>query len=207
MAIKELRLSRGIVFSLYDKPENFSKLERIMKNMNVDEDLNATMIVQDISNGLRDCDILIFLEDLTRYRESQKRCYKKISIILRFRNKCFTFFGDMRLQKILREEYEEHDTWYQRIYERMRTLSQQINEYAPCYIKIVFCSSGPTCLCATILRNLVIKLPETNIVVVSAHYGLEVIYDITESRGMNQWNFGCPPIWGFLGQCNIRLRT
>jgi len=78
MAIKELRLSRGIVFSLYDKPENYSKLERIMKNIkNVDEDLNATMIIQDISNGLRNCDILIFLEDVTRYRGSQKDVIKK----------------------------------------------------------------------------------------------------------------------------------
>lgn len=72
MAIRELRLSRGIVFSLYDEPENFSKLERIIKDMkNVDEGLNA-MIIQDISNGLHDCDILIFLEDITRYRGLRK---------------------------------------------------------------------------------------------------------------------------------------
>ncbi|XP_011697647.1 PREDICTED: putative malate dehydrogenase 1B isoform X2 [Wasmannia auropunctata] len=164
MTIKELRLSRGIVLSLYDELENFSELERMVKDIkNVNEDLNATMVVQDISSGLRDCDILLmFLEDLTR------------------------------------EEYEEHEIWYQRIYERMKTLSQQINEYAPCHIKIIFCSTGPTCLCATILRSLV-KLPETNIVVVSAHYGLEVMCDITVSLGMDQWNFGCPPVWGFLG--------
>lgn len=76
-AIKELSLSRGIVFSLYDEPENLSKLERIMKDIrNIDEDLNATMIVKDISSGLRDCDILIFFEDLIRYTEKQKRYFK-----------------------------------------------------------------------------------------------------------------------------------
>lgn len=84
----------------------------------------------------------------------------------------------------------------------MKILSQQINEFAPCYIKVVFCSMGPMCLCATILRNLVTKLPETNIVVVGAHYGLEVMHDITESLGTD---FGCPPVWGFLGWCSYRL--
>ncbi|XP_071628494.1 putative malate dehydrogenase 1B [Temnothorax longispinosus] len=164
MTVKELHLSRGIVFSLYDEPENLSKLERITNDIkNVDESLNAITIIQDISNGLRDCDILIFLEDITR------------------------------------EECEEHDTWYQRNYDRMKTLSKQINEYASCHIKIVFCSTGAMCLCATILRNLVAKLPETSIVVVSAQYGLEVIGDITESLGTDRRDFGCPPVWGFLG--------
>lgn len=104
-----------------------------------------------------------------------------------------------KVKNILREECEEHDTWYQKSYNRMKTLSQQINEYAPCHIKIIFCSMGPTCLCATILRNLVAKLSEISIVVVSAHYGLEVIYDITKSLSMDQQDFGCPPVWGFLG--------
>ncbi|XP_011872807.1 PREDICTED: malate dehydrogenase, cytoplasmic-like [Vollenhovia emeryi] len=162
-AIRELHLSRGIVFSLYDEPENFSKLERITKELrNVDEDLNA-MIVRDMSSGLRDCDILIFLEDMTR------------------------------------EECKDHDTWYRENYDRMKTLSQQINEYAPCQIKIVFCSAGPTCLCATILRNLAAKSPETSVVVVSAHYGLEVVHDMTESLDTDRRDFGCPPVWGFLG--------
>lgn len=87
----------------------------------------------------------------------------------------------------------------------MKILSQQINEYAPCHIKIIFCSTGPTCLCATILRNLVAKLPETSIVVVSAHYGLEVMRDITESLGTNQRDLGCPPVWGFLGRCSYPI--
>ncbi|XP_071571619.1 LOW QUALITY PROTEIN: putative malate dehydrogenase 1B [Temnothorax nylanderi] len=164
MTVKELHLSRGIVLSLYDEPENLSKLERITNDIkNVDESSNAITIIQDVSNGLRDCDILIFLEDITR------------------------------------EECEEHDNWYQRNYDRMKTLSQQINEYASCHIKIVFCFTGAACLCATILRNLVAKLPETSIVVVSAQYGLEVIGDITESLGTDRRDFGCPPVWGFLG--------
>ncbi|XP_077268482.1 LOW QUALITY PROTEIN: putative malate dehydrogenase 1B [Temnothorax americanus] len=170
MTVKELHLSRGIVLSLYDEPENLSKLERITNDIkNVDESLNAITIIRDISNGLRDCDILLFLEDITR------------------------------------EECEEHDTWYQRNYDRMKTLSRQINEYASCHIKIVFCSMGATCLCATILRNLVAKLPETSIVVVSAQYGLEVIGDITESLGTDRRDFGCPPVWGFLGAVSATI--
>lgn len=74
MTISELRLSRGIVLSLYDEPGNFSKLERITKDVkNVDEGLNVTMIVQDISSGLCDCDILIFLEDITRYKKADNK--------------------------------------------------------------------------------------------------------------------------------------
>ncbi|KAL6265125.1 hypothetical protein P5V15_005216 [Pogonomyrmex californicus] len=166
MAIKELRLSRGIALSLYDETKKFSKLEEIMKDVKNVEDLNVT-VIEDLSIGLYDCDILIFLEDMSR------------------------------------ERYEEHDIWYQRNYERMRMLSQQINERAPFHMKIIFCSVGPTCLCATILRDLVAnKLLRMSIVAVSAHYGLKVMHDFTESLGMNQRNFGCPPVWGFLDVCH-----
>lgn len=81
VTISELRLSHRIALSLYDEPENFSKLERITKDV---DDLNATMIVQDISSGLRDCDILIFLEDITRYNGS-KKVDNKLMLILKIR--------------------------------------------------------------------------------------------------------------------------
>lgn len=64
--MKELRLSRGIFINLYDKSEHFSQLEEILKNINVD--LNAAVIIQDISSGLCNCDILICLDEIIRYK-------------------------------------------------------------------------------------------------------------------------------------------
>lgn len=64
---------------------------------------------------------------------------------------------------------------------------------------------GPTCLSATIMQNLVTKLPKTNIVVVSAHYGLELANNFVKSLGFNPQDFGCPPVWGFLGLWNNLL--
>lgn len=75
----------------------------------------------------------------------------------------------------------------------------QINEYAPPYMKVIFCSTGFTCFYVNIIHKLVTKLPKTNIVAVSSHYGLELIYPLVHSLGYTLKNFGCPPVWGYLG--------
>lgn len=66
-------------------------------------------------------------------------------------------------------------------------------------MKIIFCSMSLPCFYANIMLELITKLSSTNIVVASAHYGLELIHTFVNSLGLTHQNFGCPPIWGFLG--------
>ncbi|XP_034191366.1 putative malate dehydrogenase 1B [Osmia lignaria lignaria] len=103
------------------------------------------------------------------------------------------------LDSLLREEYEGTDDLLQRNYKDIEKLSMQINEYAPSYMKVLFCSMGITCFYANIMHELVTKVPSTNIVAVSSHYGLELIYPLVNSVGFTLQNFGCPPVWGYLG--------
>lgn len=98
-----------------------------------------------------------------------------------------------------REEYEGTDNWLQRNYKIIANLCTHINEHAPSHMKVIFCSMNLPCFYANIMMELVTKLSSTNIVVASAHYGLELIYTFVNSLGLNLQNFGCPPIWGFLG--------
>lgn len=98
-----------------------------------------------------------------------------------------------------REDNEGTDNWLQRNYKIIENLSAYINEYAPSHMKIIFCSMSLPCFYANIMLELVTKLSSTNIVVASAHYGLELIYTFVNSLGLTHQNFGCPPIWGFLG--------
>lgn len=100
---------------------------------------------------------------------------------------------------LFREEYEGTDSWLKRNYKIIEDLSMQINEYAPSHMKIIFCSMSLPCFYANIMHELVTKLSSTNIVVASAHYGLQLIYSLANSLGLTQQNFGCPPVWGFLG--------
>lgn len=65
-------------------------------------------------------------------------------------------------------------------------------------MKCIFCSMGPTCFNANALVKET-KLDKNNVVVVSAHYGLEIVYDFTKSLNIPIKEISCPPVWGFLG--------
>ncbi|XP_050587717.1 putative malate dehydrogenase 1B [Bombus affinis] len=161
---KELWMTHGIVINLYDEPGCFFKLRKIFRDAGtIGAGINTVHIVENIPDGLKDCDILIYLDSLTR------------------------------------EEYEGTDNWLQRNYKVIANLCTHINEHAPSHMKVIFCSMNLPCFYANIMMELVTKLSSTNIVVASAHYGLELIYTFVNSFGLNLQNFGCPPVWGFLG--------
>ncbi|XP_017762086.1 PREDICTED: putative malate dehydrogenase 1B, partial [Eufriesea mexicana] len=161
---KELWTTHGIIINLYDQPGCFFKLRRIFRDAGtIGAGLNTVNIMENIPDGLKDCDILIYLDSFVR------------------------------------EEYEGTDSWLKRNYKMIENLSMQINEYAPSHMKIIFCSMSIPCFYANVMHELVTKLSNTNIVVASAHYGLELIYTVVNSLGLTQQNFGCPPVWGFLG--------
>ncbi|XP_043249721.1 putative malate dehydrogenase 1B [Colletes gigas] len=161
---KELWLTHGVVINLYDEPGCFFKLRRILKDSEgIGGGLNAVKVLDNIPDGLNDCDTLIYLDTLSR------------------------------------EEFERTDSWLQRNYTCIKELSMQINQYAPLHMKVIFCSMGPTCFYVNIMHELVKKLPKTNIVAVSSHYGLELVYPFVSSLGFTLRNFGCPPVWGYLG--------
>lgn len=81
----------------------------------------------------------------------------------------------------------------------MAKLAKQINRYASPEMKVLFCSMNASCFCVNVLHALVTKLPKTNIVAVSSHYGLEIMYNFLTKFNLPLYNFGCPPVWGFLG--------
>nr|XP_031826884.1 putative malate dehydrogenase 1B [Nomia melanderi] len=103
------------------------------------------------------------------------------------------------LDVILKEEFEGTERWLQRNYKCIRELSMQINDYAPSHMKIIFCSMGPICFYVNVMHKLIKKLPKSNIVAVSSHYGLELTYVFAHSLGFTLKNLGCPPVWGYLG--------
>ncbi|CAK9797436.1 Putative malate dehydrogenase 1B [Anthophora plagiata] len=161
---KELWLTGGILIYLYDEPGCFFKLRRIFKDAGtMGAGLNTVNIVESIRDGLKDCDILIYLDSLSR------------------------------------EENEGTDNWLERNYKTIEKLSRQINEYAPSRMKIIFCSMSLPCFYANVMHELVTKVEKTNIVVVSAHYGLDHLHSFVSSAGLTLENFGCPPVWGYLG--------
>ncbi|XP_076753619.1 putative malate dehydrogenase 1B [Xylocopa sonorina] len=164
LVTKDLWFTNGIVISLYDQPGCFFKLRRIIKDSGaVGAGLSTVNIVENIPDGLKNCDTLLYLDSLPK------------------------------------EEHEGLNHWLQRNYKTIENLSNQINEHAPSHMKIIFCSMSLPCFYANIIHELVTILPSTNIVVVSAHYGLELIYTFVNSLGFTLRNFGCPPVWGFLG--------
>lgn len=89
--------------------------------------------------------------------------------------------------------------WLQRNYKVIESLSNEINEHAPSHMKIIFSSKSLPCFYANIMVELVTKVPSTNIVVASSNYGLELVYVFASSLGYTLENFGCPPVWGYLG--------
>lgn len=64
---KELWLTQGIVINLYDEPGHYFKLKKIFKDAGtIGAGLNTVNIVESVPDGLKDCDILIYLDSLVR---------------------------------------------------------------------------------------------------------------------------------------------
>lgn len=64
---KELWMTHGIVINLYDEPGCFFKLRKIFRDAGtIGAGINTVHIVENIPDGLKDCDILIYLDSLTR---------------------------------------------------------------------------------------------------------------------------------------------
>ncbi|XP_076279043.1 putative malate dehydrogenase 1B [Lasioglossum baleicum] len=103
------------------------------------------------------------------------------------------------IDALLREEFEGIESWLYRNYKSAKELSMLINNHAPSHMKILLCSLGPTCFFANVMHKFVTNIPKTNIVAVGSQYGLELIYVLARSTGFPLKNFGCPPVWGFLG--------
>ncbi|XP_023289804.1 putative malate dehydrogenase 1B [Orussus abietinus] len=103
------------------------------------------------------------------------------------------------LDYVPRQGQGKTEKWLRRNYESTHELAEQINRYAPSHMKVIFCSTGPTCFCAGVLTKFATKLRKENIVAVSAHYALEVVYNFLKSMNIPLNEVGCPPVWGFLG--------
>ncbi|XP_058792244.1 putative malate dehydrogenase 1B [Phymastichus coffea] len=103
------------------------------------------------------------------------------------------------LDLTLREDQDSINDWLKENYKCTKNVAEQINVHAPADMKVIFCSTGPACFCANVMMKEATKLNKNNIVVVSAHWGLEMIYEFTKSINVSIKEFGCPPIWGFLG--------
>ncbi|KAI4497521.1 hypothetical protein M0802_007291 [Mischocyttarus mexicanus] len=161
---KELWLTNGVIVNLYDEPGCYFKIKHIVKDMEaIGGGLYAARAIENISDGLCDCDILINLDVISK------------------------------------EENESTKSWLQSNYNSMTKLARQINRYAPREMKVLFCSTSASCFCVNVLHALVTKLPKTSIVAVSTHYGLEIMYNFITTFNLPAYNFGCPPVWGFLG--------
>ena len=105
----------------------------------------------------------------------------------------------------IREELESSDDWLLRNYKATFKLARKIKRSALSHMKVIFCSTGPTCFCASIIAKIATNLNKQNIVAVSAHYGLEMVHDFVKSLDVKIKNVGCPPVWGFLGSCKIEF--
>lgn len=65
--IKELWLTHGTIINLYDEPGCFFKLKKILKDSKgIGGGLNAVNILENVPDGLKDCDILIYLDVFSR---------------------------------------------------------------------------------------------------------------------------------------------
>lgn len=100
---------------------------------------------------------------------------------------------------------ETIDSWLMRNYESTLKLAKNIKEHSPPHMKVIFCTMGPACFCASIIAKVATNLNKSNIVVVSTHYGLEMLYDFVKSLDVEIKNVGCPPVWGYLGLYNIKI--
>ncbi|XP_014205767.1 putative malate dehydrogenase 1B [Copidosoma floridanum] len=150
----------GTVINLYDEPGHFFKLKDIVKDaMSIGGDLKAINTFDNLFDALKNCNILIALDDNVR------------------------------------DECESIDQWLKRNYESSKDLAEQINLHASQDIKVILCSMGPTCFCANVIVKYATKLNKHQVVAISAHYGLEMLYDVANSLN----GIGCPPVWGFLG--------
>ncbi|XP_014221790.1 putative malate dehydrogenase 1B [Trichogramma pretiosum] len=103
------------------------------------------------------------------------------------------------LEHIIREDTETTQNWLQRNYDTFNDVAKNINIYAPSYMKVIFCSTGPACFAANLLAKKATKLSKNNIVAIAAHYGLEMMYQFMKSVDMNIEGISSPPVWGFLG--------
>ncbi|XP_046738325.1 putative malate dehydrogenase 1B [Diprion similis] len=103
------------------------------------------------------------------------------------------------LDEILMETGEPVDHWLNRNRSSMLDLARHINDFAPDYMKVVFCSAGPNCLNAGVLASTVVNLDVNNIVVVSSHLGLEILCETANLVDVALEEMGCPPVWGFIG--------
>ncbi|XP_026672773.1 putative malate dehydrogenase 1B [Ceratina calcarata] len=103
------------------------------------------------------------------------------------------------LDSYSREDNEGNDAWFERNYKIIENVCNHVNECAPSHMKVIFCSMSLPCFYAGIMHELVTKLPKTNVIVASNHHGLEIIYELVHSMGFTLRQFGCPPVWGFLG--------
>ncbi|KAF7402822.1 hypothetical protein HZH66_005089 [Vespula vulgaris] len=105
----------------------------------------------------------------------------------------------INLDVVSKEESENMYSWLRSNYNSMAKLAKQINRYASPEMKVLLCSTSVSCFCVNVLHVLVTKLPKTNIVAVSSHYGLDIMYNFLTKFNLPAYNFGCPPVWGFLG--------
>ncbi|XP_051156781.1 putative malate dehydrogenase 1B [Leptopilina boulardi] len=166
ITLKELstKAPGGIILNVYDELSYFLKIKDMLTDiLSVGGTLRSTNILKNVSDGLKNCDLLIILEHL----------------------------------KI--EDMETIDSWLMRNYESTLKLAKNIKEHSPPHMKVIFCTMGPACFCASIIAKVATNLNKSNIVVVSTHYGLEMLYDFVKSLDVEIKNVGCPPVWGYLG--------
>ncbi|XP_016840773.1 putative malate dehydrogenase 1B isoform X3 [Nasonia vitripennis] len=153
----------GIEINLFDTPGHFFKIKDIVKDASaIGGELRSIQILENVSDGLGNCDILIILDHIAR------------------------------------DEQESTESWLSRNSDAYKELSEQINVYANSNLKIIFCSTGPNCFCANVIVKEAPKINKNNVIVISAHYGLEMIYDFIKSMDVNLKGISCPPVWGFL---------
>lgn len=79
ITIKELWLTHGIIINLYDEPGCYFKIKRIVQDMEaIGGGLYAARIIDNISDGLYDCDILINLDVISKYVFAFFNFFKKV---------------------------------------------------------------------------------------------------------------------------------
>lgn len=120
-------------------------------------------VVQDIKSALENCDILIYMYDLSR--------------------------------KMDENDYE----WLSRVFYRIQTFAENINEYGRRNLRVIFNCYGPSCFMASILLESCTKLRPSNIVVVTSDQGLSMLSIISEKTGILVSQMSAPPVWGFIG--------
>lgn len=178
----------GISVNLYDSPGHFFKLKDIAKDAKgISGKICSIEIINALSEGLKECDLLIYLDHLQRF-----------NFLNFFILKVLNFFFITKNKYPCREELESTSAWLLRSHETIKELSKQIVLHASPHMKVIFCSMDPTCLYANALIKET-KLNPNNVVVVSAHYGLELLYNFTKSLNVSIKEISCPPVWGFLG--------